>query len=67
MVVKFTIDRASAKIRDGGPKGDEENVDEVWSGHIPLSLRALEPVRDTKFGVELAMTKSVGEFWERNR
>lgn len=67
MVVKFTIDRASAKIRDGGPKGDEENVDEVWSGHIPLSLRALEPVLDTKFGVKLAMTKSVEEFWERNR
>jgi nitroimidazol reductase NimA-like FMN-containing flavoprotein (pyridoxamine 5'-phosphate oxidase superfamily) len=67
MVVKFTIDRASAKIRDGGPKGDEGNVDEVWSGHIPLSLRALEPVLDTKFGVELAMTKSVEEFWERNR
>lgn len=67
MVVKFTIDRASAKIRNGGPKGDEENVDEVWSGHIPLSLRALEPVLDTKFGVELVMTKSVEEFWERNR
>lgn len=67
MVVKFTIDKASAKIRGGGPKGDEENVHEVWSGHIPLSLKALEPVMDTKFGVELAMTKSVTDFWKRNR
>lgn len=66
MVVKFTIDKASAKIRDGGPKGDEENMHEVWSGHIPLSLKASEPVMDTKFGVELAMTKSVIDFWERN-
>ena len=67
MVVKFTIDKASAKIRDGGPKGDEENVHEVWSGHIPLSLKASEPVLDTKFGVEPAMTKSVIDFWKSHR
>ncbi|MEO6667991.1 MAG: pyridoxamine 5'-phosphate oxidase family protein [Ferruginibacter sp.] len=67
MVVKFRIDKASAKVRDGGPRGDEENADEVWSGHIPLSLRALKPVPDTKFGVELAMTTSVEEFWQKNR
>ena len=67
MVVKLKIDKASAKIRNGGPKGDEENVQEVWSGHIPLSIKASEPVMDTKFGVALAMTKSVEEYWERNR
>ncbi len=67
MVVKFTIDKASAKIRDGGPKGDEENLHEVWSGHIPLSLKASEPVMDPKFGVKLTMTKSVIDFWERHR
>ncbi|HEV8083900.1 MAG TPA: pyridoxamine 5'-phosphate oxidase family protein [Chitinophagaceae bacterium] len=65
MVVKFKIDKASAKIRDGGPKGDEENVQEVWSGHIPLSIKASEPVMDTKFGVELTITKSVMDFWEK--
>lgn len=67
MVVKFTIEKASAKIRDGGPKGDEENENEVWSGHIPFSLKALEPVMDPKFAVELAMTKSVMDFWESNK
>jgi nitroimidazol reductase NimA-like FMN-containing flavoprotein (pyridoxamine 5'-phosphate oxidase superfamily) len=67
MVVKFTIDKASAKIRDGGPKGDEENLHEVWSGHIPLSLKALDPVADTKFKVELEMTKSVTDYWEKHR
>ena len=67
MVVKFTIDKASAKIRSGGPKGDEENVQEVWSGHIPLSIKASEPVMDTKFGIEPGMTKSVIDFWERNK
>ena len=67
MIVKFTIDKASAKIRNGGPKGDEENLHEVWSGHIPLSLKASEPVMDKKFGVELVMTKSVIDYWERHR
>lgn len=66
MVVKFTIERASAKIREGGPKGDEEITNEVWSGHIPLSLTASKPVPDTKFGIELEMTESVKNFWQRN-
>lgn len=67
MVIKLTIDKASAKIRTGGPKGDEENEDEVWSGHIPLSIKASVPVRDPKFEVDLTMAKSVKAFWERNR
>ncbi|MGI8580949.1 MAG: pyridoxamine 5'-phosphate oxidase family protein [Chitinophagaceae bacterium] len=57
MVVKFTIERASAKIREGGPKGDEEITNEVWSGHIPLSVTASKPVPDSKFGIELEMTE----------
>ena len=67
IVVKFTIERASAKIREGGPKGDEEISNEVWSGHIPLSLTASKPVQDRKFGIELEMTESVEKFWESNR
>lgn len=67
VVVKFTIEKASAKIRGGGPKGDEDNVDAVWSGHIPLSLKALKPIQDTKFGVEEMMTKSVEDFWIKNK
>ncbi len=66
MVVKFTIERASAKISEGGPKGDEEVPNEVWSGHIPLSLVSSKPVLDTKFGIELEMTESVKKFWESN-
>jgi len=66
MVVKFTIERASAKIREGGPKGDEEITNGVWSGHIPLSLTAAKPVPDTKFGIELEMTESIKSFWQSN-
>jgi uncharacterized protein len=64
MVVKFTIDKASAKIRTGGPEGDEKQPDKVWSGHIPVVTKALEPVQDMKFGVELEMTESVRRFWK---
>lgn len=64
MVVKFTVDKASAKIREGGPKGDEDVLNEVWSGHIPLSLKASNPIPDPKFGNGLEITESVRRFSE---
>ncbi len=66
MVIKFRIEKASAKIREGGPKGDEEITNEVWSGHIPLSLSASKPVLDSKYGIELEMTESIKNFWQSN-
>ena len=65
MVVKFTIERASAKIRQGGPEGDEESTDAAWSGHIPLYLQAGKPVTDLKFGTEPQATESVNHFLKR--
>lgn len=62
MVVKVRIESASAKVRGGGPKGDENLRNEVWSGHIPLALKATEPVFDGKFGAELEVTESVRGF-----
>lgn len=66
MVVKFTIEKASAKIREGGPEGDEEITQNVWSGHIPLSLIAGKPVPDLKFGTGPEITESVKNFLQRN-
>lgn len=65
MVVAFAIERASAKIRSGSPAGDENQLNEVWSGHIPLELKALEPIADPKFGSNITMTKSVKDFWQK--
>lgn len=62
MVVKVAIESASAKVRSGGPKGDENLRNEVWSGHIPLALKAMEPVFDGRFGPELEVTESVKGF-----
>jgi nitroimidazol reductase NimA-like FMN-containing flavoprotein (pyridoxamine 5'-phosphate oxidase superfamily) len=65
MVIKFTIERASAKIRTGGPMGDDNIPDEVWSGEIPLVLKALQPIQDTKFGFALDMSESVKTYFKK--
>lgn len=47
-VLRLPLDEASAKIRDGGPD-DGESPDaalDVWAGHLPLVVTALDPVPD---------------------
>jgi nitroimidazol reductase NimA-like FMN-containing flavoprotein (pyridoxamine 5'-phosphate oxidase superfamily) len=39
MVIAFNIEEASAKLRDGGPKDDEEDYDlDVWAGVLPIKI-----------------------------
>lgn len=39
MLLKFKIEEASAKIRTGEPKDDEEDYDlNIWAGVVPLKL-----------------------------
>ena len=47
-VLTLPLDEASAKIRDGGPEdGDTPDADlDVWAGHVPLVVTALDPVPD---------------------
>ena len=47
-VLRMPLDEASAKIREGGPEdGDTPDADlDVWAGHVPLVVAALEPVPD---------------------
>jgi nitroimidazol reductase NimA-like FMN-containing flavoprotein (pyridoxamine 5'-phosphate oxidase superfamily) len=47
-ILRLPLDEASAKIRDGGPD-DFDTPDaelDVWAGHLPLVVQALEPVPD---------------------
>ncbi len=67
MIIKFTIDKASAKIRNEGPIGDDSILNEVWSGHIPLVMKAEEPLQDRKFGVVLEMSESVKNYYEKHK
>ncbi len=47
-VLRLPLDEASAKIRDGGAEdGDTPDADlDVWAGHVPLVVHALDPVPD---------------------
>jgi uncharacterized protein len=47
-ILSLPLDEASAKIRTGGPEdGDTSDADlDVWAGHLPLVMQALDPVPD---------------------
>jgi hypothetical protein len=49
MVIAFTIEEASAKIRTGGPIDDPEDyVLDVWAGIVPLKLHRSSPIPDER-------------------
>ena len=46
-VLRLPIAEASAKVRTGGPKDDDEDYElNVWAGVLPLAVRASEPIPD---------------------
>ena len=48
-VLKLAIDEASAKIRTGDPKDDEEDYAmNVWAGVLPLNLETAAPIADER-------------------
>ncbi len=56
MVLKFKIEEASAKVRTGAPKDDEEDYAlDVWAGVVPLVTERKKPIPDPdlKSGVSL--------------
>jgi nitroimidazol reductase NimA-like FMN-containing flavoprotein (pyridoxamine 5'-phosphate oxidase superfamily) len=56
MVIAIKIEEASAKIRTGEPKDDEEDYDlDIWAGVVPLVIERKEPIADPvlKKGVPL--------------
>lgn len=47
LVAAISMDEASAKIRTGPPKDEEDDLDfPVWAGVLPLSLKAGAPIPD---------------------
>lgn len=56
MLLSFDIAEASAKVRTGPPKDDEEDYAmDVWAGVVPLKIQHLEPIADPelKSGVKI--------------
>lgn len=47
MVLSFDILEASAKVRTGGPKDDDEDYNlNIWAGVVPLRTERKEPIPD---------------------
>jgi uncharacterized protein len=47
MVLSFKIEEASAKVRTGSPKDDEQDYAlDVWAGVVPLKLQRGAPIPD---------------------
>lgn len=56
MVLSFSIDEASAKVRTGPPIDDDEDyLLDIWAGVVPLRQERLNPIPDAKLktGVQL--------------
>jgi nitroimidazol reductase NimA-like FMN-containing flavoprotein (pyridoxamine 5'-phosphate oxidase superfamily) len=48
-VLKLPIEEASAKVRTGDPKDDDEDYAmDIWAGVLPLSVQPGKPVDDSK-------------------
>lgn len=62
MVLSFNIKEASAKVRTGPPKDDEEDYDlDVWAGVQPLKIQRMEPIPDLALKPGLVLPSYLSE------
>ena len=55
-VLEFSIEEASAKIRQGPPIDDEEDYSlPMWAGILPLQLEAKTPISDPRLAEDTAV------------
>lgn len=68
MVIEFTIETASAKIRDEGAK--DEKADEalpIWAGIVPIKQVAGYPISDELLDKNIETPRHVLDYWESNK
>jgi len=61
-LLSLSLEEASVKVRDGMPEDDEGSGTGVWSGVIPVSLVAGEPIPSDDESKNLPIPQSVLEF-----
>lgn len=62
-VLEFKVEEASAKIRSGPPKDDEEDYAlPVWAGILPLSITPGEPIPDPRMESATAVPDQLKNF-----
>lgn len=63
MIVAVALNEASAKVRSGPPKDDDEDYDlPIWAGILPMRLVPGEPVDDPKLSPGLTPPESVTRY-----
>jgi hypothetical protein len=64
-VVALPLAEASAKVRTGDPKDEEEDYDlPVWAGILPLTLEPGEPIPDSRLNPGIPVPPYVSK-WSR--
>jgi len=62
-VLKLAIDEASAKVRTGDQKDDDEDYGmNVWAGVVPLSSKPGQPIRDSRLADEIDLPTYISEY-----
>jgi nitroimidazol reductase NimA-like FMN-containing flavoprotein (pyridoxamine 5'-phosphate oxidase superfamily) len=65
-VLKLPIEEASAKVRVGDPKDDEEDYEmNIWAGVLPLSIVPGEPLDDSRLKSKMPVPEHVSMFRHR--
>lgn len=65
-VLRLRLEEFACKIREGGPKDDEEDLKlDVWAGVLPLAQMPLAPTRDGSASAMPAVTPDYVTGWHR--
>lgn len=65
-VLKLPIEEASAKIRTGDPKDDEEDYAmDIWAGVLPLSTTPGEPIPDSRLTKKMPVPEHVSRYGQK--
>ena len=66
-VLKLPIEEASAKVRVGDPKDDEEDYAmDIWAGVLPLSITPSEPIPDSRLKEGTPVPEHVSGYGRKN-
>ena len=64
-VVSMRLDEASAKVREGGPIDEPDDMGlAVWAGALPLAIAPADPVPDQELAAGVALPDYVRD-WRR--
>lgn len=68
MVIEFSIETASAKIRDVGVKDENSDLDlPIWAGIIPIKQIAEFPISDGLLDDHVEIPQHVLDYYERSK